>query len=495
MFMTKPRIQIVLAAVAIVALAGCMILVKGIMAQDKDDDTKVDKAGKAAKSDEGGATKAAPGGATKGAAGGAPKGGPPGGGMPGPGGAPGGGMPGAPGGGMPGAPGGGMPGMMGGAGGGGAAGGGLTWSSADMPKELVMSYDEFIVKTAMPRAALPDVYMKDDKGQPTQRTLNEWVQLQRVYELRGNEGEAKLRLGNPGNALATAATREIGVKLKEMDAMSELTKGIEKNFYFEVGYPQLEHVNVAATPTLDTPVSMNIDVVMRVRPGFQKSFGDRVYNALKKFDNPGEGRQKFEIITYGGGFYHPLDLTLSAEAIGVWNAFWASNQVKFTLLGTDKRPLADATTAAGLSAGILAKLVHLDELMYQPKYDLLIPPKDFKFHGGRLNLNYSKGWHYLFHVTVPLGRLATVDSAQVQLILGPAAAGGGGTAAGPGGAGGGPGGPGGMGGMGPGKAGAPGGPGGMPGMPGMPAGGGMGSGAGAPMGPGMGMGGMAPVGH
>ena len=483
--MSKPRIQVVLAVVAVVALLGCAVLVRGIMA-GPDDEDKSPKAG----ADKGGADKG--GAPTKGGPG-APKGGMPGappGGMPGP---PGGGMPGGAPGGMPGAPGGGMPGMPGGMpgmGGGGAAGGGsLSWSSTDMPPELVMDYGAFTAKTGTPAATIPDIYMKDDKGQPVKRTLNEWVQLQRVYGKAREEAKtaAESRAGTPGGALYGTVAREIGVKLREMDAMRSVTKDLEKNFYFEIGYPQLEHVTVGSTPpAADTPVGMSVDVIMRVRPGFQKSYADRVYAALKKFSNPGEGRNNFTIIDYKGGFYHPLNLTLSSEAIGVWSEFWGQNTVKFTILDTTDKPVVEGTAPAGLDAGILSKLIHLDELMYQPRFAVLVPPKDFKFHGGRLNLNYSKGWYYRFHFSVPLGRLRTINSAKAELLLGPSKA----LSAAPAGGGGAPGGmPGGPGGM-PGMPG--GGPGGMPGMPGAPGGGG-GPGMGSPMGPGMGAGGMAPV--
>ena len=413
--MSKPRIRIALVVVTIVALLGCVVRVRSLLAQDED--TK----GKA------GAVKGGPGGAGNAGAPGAPPAGmpgaPPGGGMPGA--PPGGGMPGGAPGGMPGgAPGGmpggmpGMPGMGGGAGGGGS----LSWSSNDMPKELVMDYATFTAKTGISPAAIPDIYLKDDKGQPAKRSITEWVQLERVYGKQQGPAAAatEQRAGRPGGALYGTVAREIGVKLREMDAMRSLTKDLEKNFYFEIGYPQLEHVTVGTPPpAASTPVGMSIDVVMRVRSAFQKSYADRVYATLKKFSNPGEGRSNFTIINYKGGFYHPLNLALSTEAIGVWSEFWSQNTVNFKLLDITNKPVVEGTAPAGLTAGILSKLIHLDELMYQPRFDVLVPPKDFKFHGGRLHLNYSKGWYYRFHFSVPLGSLRTINGAKAELLLGP----------------------------------------------------------------------------
>ena len=72
--------------------------------------------------------------------------------------------------------------------------------------------------------------------------------------------------------------------------------------------------------------------------------------------------------------------------------------------------------AAGLGGDICSKLLYPDELNYAPMHETIIPPRDYTFEGGKLNLDYKKGWYYNFSFTVPLAQLAGLDRAEAVLI-------------------------------------------------------------------------------
>lgn len=465
--MHNRRVQIIILAVSVVAIAAIVLLQTVPWAQ---------------------------GGPPPGGPGGPAPGGPPGGPGAPPGGAPGG--PGGPGGpppgmGGPGGPGG-MPGGMPGAPGGAPAGGTFQWKTYPAPPELSVTYDQWLAQTGTKRAALPQAFLIDDTTKlPAKHTPNEWFQLQRIYGARGTEAKGPVE-GRVGKRLMAMLEPWPAAAVCQAKALIEAYKAGLHSFTFEIGAPTGGKIDWELTTAAVTKVNqIQIPVVMHVRPSAQKSYGELVYRKLKAFDCWGLGEQHgneivntsapFSIITYKGGFWQPRVLRLEPEMGAIWGALWSANQVKLTLYDRQHKEIISATQSAGHSGGILGDMLYPNKIYYSPRYKLLLPPEGYKFGGGKWHVDGTKGWLYVFSFDLPAADAKRIDSAKAEYIgvkdpmslaqgpLGAArSAGATAGATAPGGAGG-PGMPGMPGG--PGAPGAPpGGPGGMPGPPpgGMP---------------------------
>lgn len=295
----------------------------------------------------------------------------------------------------------------------GAAGGALEWTHQPMPDELTMTYDEFLAKTGYQRAAIPDVFIFDDAGEPRKYTQNQWAQLHRIYAGRREGVAAAPVAGRPGYQLSVRLNREMSVKQKELDAVNWLYQVGLDSFTFEIGYPQVRHADVRPGAT---SIPIEVGVIMKPKPGIEQRYPSLVYRKLKPFDNYGEDRQLFRIVDYEGGMWNPKEVWLWNGAVSEWNRLWSANVVQLTLYDVDGRRLVTGTQPAGHTGGICAKLVYPDELNYAPMFETIVPPRDHSFEGGQLNLDYKKGWYYSFSFTIPMAKLASLDRAEAVLI-------------------------------------------------------------------------------
>ncbi len=347
-----------------------------------------------------------------------------GGGPPGPGGP---GMPGAPDmGGMPGAPG--APGAGGGA-------GNYQWQEIDMPKELLMTYGEFLAQEGQAPVAIPDVYLYQEDGTPKQCTRNEWYQLARVYVDAPVQIQQPL-VGTPGGRLWQDVYAEAAVKHNEVNALWGRWCDALTNFTFEVGYPRIGPQllqydwkrkslrNPDGTiawrrweATLPDQFTIVVPVVMHVKPGCQQNYGRKFYNAMKRFDNRGHGRSPFKFMTYEGSAYYPHTLYLADEAIRVWSDLWSKVQLQLRLFDPRNEEIVRAAQGSGLSPEIFTQMVHPPTIYYQPRYRLLLPGEDDRFDGSRLNLEGQEGWYYEFEFRLTREQLKAVDAARARLIV------------------------------------------------------------------------------
>ncbi len=299
-------------------------------------------------------------------------------------------------------------------GGAGARGGAaLGWTEEEMPEELTKTYDEYLAETGRPRALIPDEYLTDEAGQPKKATNNEWAQLYRVYETRRAVAAAAERVGRPGALLADRVAMEMAEKENETRVIHELYEEGLNSFWFEVGYPQIRSQDI--TPGA-TSLPVEVGVVMRVKRNVAQRYPSLVYRRLKKFDNYGVDRGVFHIVDYQGGMWNPKVIRLWNGSISLWNQLWGDNTIRLVLYDIDGRRVVTGEQPAGLDGAICAKLVYPDELNYTPMHELLIPPKDYSFEGGHLNLGYKKGWYYSFSFTIPVAQLAGIERAEVLLV-------------------------------------------------------------------------------
>lgn len=445
--------------------------------------------------------------------------GPPGGmpvGMPGGGGSPG-GMPGGPGGGMMGPGGGGM-----GGGGSQQSGTAFSWTETDMPDELRMTYGEFLAQEGEAPVPLPEVYLIDDSGAPKRYSRNQWYSLARVYADNPVKSTA-LPTGRPGGQLWQTIFDEAAVKHNEINAVWKAWSQSLGGFWFEVGYPRLQGPNLlvdwsrrslirpdgtvawkrweAELANADS-FQITVPVIMHIKPSAAQAVGKRFYQAMKPFDNPGDGRPGVRFVTYEHGQLQPHTMHLATESLSAWTQLWDQMEVQLQLFDTRRNEITRASRSAGISGNsVFTTLLNPPTLFYEPRYKFLLPREDDRFRGGRLNLDGKQGWYFEFQFTLTREQLKSLNNAKARIVVqnGPperlrylttGSAGGGaaaGGAGGPGGMMGGAGGPGGPGGL-MGGAGGPGGPGGGGPMPG-----GSGPGGAGPMPGGSGPGGAGPM--
>ncbi len=307
------------------------------------------------------------------------------------------------------------PGMMGGMGmpgmGMGAAAASLVWTEEAMPEELVKTYSEYCAETGQGRVLIPDVYLFDADDETKKYTDNQWAQLQRIYA--GKKAGPEAVVGRPGNALSDRVTRVLTVKENELATVRRVYEQGLDNFSFRVGFPQMEldQINPGTSS-----VTIEVGVIMSVKPNVAKRYPTLVYRALKKFDNYGTDRDIFRIVDYEGGMWNPKQIRLWSGAISEWERLWGANEIVLNLYDVDGDRVVTGRQSAQHTGGICAKLVHPDELNYAPMFETLMPAKDYTFEGGKLNLDYSKGWYYSFSFSIPVAQLAGLDRAEVQLL-------------------------------------------------------------------------------
>ncbi len=291
------------------------------------------------------------------------------------------------------------PGMPGGPGGPAAAAGGrgttLEWREESAPNAKRMSYAEFLAQENLPPAPIPDIYLVDEDGNVVKNTRNGWYEIQSIYA--GMAISERKAPTYPGSRLLREVQLELAVKQKEMQVM---------------GLPQVTGTNVNSPQT----VPVTVDVLMHVKSSLQKNYGEKMRKRLEPFDNPGRDRQRFGFITYKRGYFNPVVLQLSSDAINVWNSLWPQTQVRLRLLDRDGHPIAEGIASAGFTGATCNDFVHPPEITYQPTFRYLMPNEDRKFEGGKLNLNYSRGWYFQFNFTLSLAQLGQLEAAEVTLI-------------------------------------------------------------------------------
>lgn len=325
---------------------------------------------------------------------------------------------------MPGGPG--MPGMPG-APGGAPAGGGFEWKTYTPPPELTVTYDQWLAQTGTARAALPQPFLVDPATKlPAKHTPNEWFQLQRIYAERGAQAEGPVE-GRVGTAMMKWFDPWSATKVTEAKALVEAYKAGLKSFSFEVGFPVSAGMTFDASTAAVTQVNnIIIPVIMRVRPSMQKSYGELVYQKLKRFNCYGHGRDTgssvvnttapFSIITAKGGMWQPRVVRLEPEMSAIWSALWGANQIKLTLYDRQNKEIASAEQSAGHGAGILGNILYPNKIYYSPRYRLVIPPEGRKFGGGKWHIDGTKGWVYAFSFNMPAADARRIHTAKVEYV-------------------------------------------------------------------------------
>lgn len=290
---------------------------------------------------------------------------------------------------------------------------GLAWTEQEMPEELTMTYEEFLARTGMPRAAIPDNFLFDKDGNPRRNTENQWRQLQRIYADRALVAVDVARAGTPGFGLATRIQRQMAIKEAEIADVNYLyEKGLE-SFSFDIRYPQFD--DSAITPGA-TSVPIRVGVIMKVKPGVDQRYPSLVYRKLKKYDFYGTDRQIFRIHDYEGGMWNPKQIHLYNGAVSAWNNLWQQNSIQLSLYDATGRQIVSSTQSAGHTGGILAKLLYPDTLNYAPMHETIMGGQDKRFTGGNLNLPGTKGWYYDFTFNIPLADLSGLDRAEAVLV-------------------------------------------------------------------------------
>lgn len=308
-----------------------------------------------------------------------------------------------------------------------AAEGGLEWADReDPPEELAMTYDDFIAQTGL-EPNIPERFTVDAEGEPIAETYNSWMQLQRVY-VGGKE--VRLEEIEPGRvgAQLTREAREwaaydyhVGYEFGKL-----YSEGLD-GFTFKVGYPVMTGINVGGLEVSKIgPGSVSVLVVMQVRPSLQRTYGQKVYDRMKKYDCLGYGSaaggslavtsMPFSIHTFKGGYWRPRKLNLPPVAAPIWGVLWSQNIVRLSVKNRNGDVIHTEEQSAGQGPDILSRILNPPELYYNPKWRLLIPPDDLKFQGGRFNLNGTKGWAYLFTFSLPPAEAIQMHSASAELI-------------------------------------------------------------------------------
>ncbi len=310
----------------------------------------------------------------------------------------------------------GMPGRGGGRGAGGAAG--LQWTEEEPPEELTMTYDEYIADTGN-APNVPDEMTVDEDGNPKEETFNTWTQLQRVY------GEAaavdEVPAGRVGGPLEKQMRGEIAYGMKLVREMARLYELSENAFSCRVGHPVS-----ASGQNGPGQFPTHVPVILQVKPSFQKSFGTKCYNALKKYDRPelsigspmGGLLNNFTIHTYRKGYWRPIQLQLGLGASMIWGSLWSENSVRLTIKNKLGDEIYSQEQSANQGADILASIVHPPALFHNPRYRMLLPTEDLAFNGGRLNLNGTEGWLFMFDIgSMPPHVYRQMDTAKAEFII------------------------------------------------------------------------------
>jgi hypothetical protein len=303
--------------------------------------------------------------------------------------------------------------------GGGGGAGGLDWSEIAPPDERAITYNEFIARTGMP-PNMPSAFTQEEDGTPKSATFNSWMQLQRVYAGAPAPGKVGVRL-------TREATEWAAYTVRVAKALAELYSQGLNGFTFKVSQPIMGGVSVDSSVSQTAEVGpINVMVVMQVKPSLQRSYGQTVYDRMRKYDCLGiantsdTGLQNtstaFHVHTYKGGLWRPSEINLSPIAAPVWTALWSQNRVRLTIKNRAGQVIYTDEQSAGQDANILSAILNPPEFYYSPKWRLLIPPDDLKFQGGRLNLNGARCWTYMFSFTLSANVAAQMHSASAELI-------------------------------------------------------------------------------
>jgi hypothetical protein len=321
-----------------------------------------------------------------------------------------------------------MPGEMPGMGmgmGGSAAGGALEWSTVEPPEEKSITYQEFVARTGLP-PNVPSAFTRDEDGTPRTATHNSWMQLQRVYAA-GMMAAEGIEPGRVGSRLTREATEWAAYTVRVAKELAELyAQGLD-GFTFKVSHPIMGGMTINPSATQVTEVGpMNVMVVMQVKPSLQRAYGQKVYDRMRKYDCLGRANTSnagvhntstpFHVHTHKGGLWRPNKLNLSPVAAPVWGALWSQNRVRLSIKNRVGDEIYSAEQPAGQSQDILSAILNPPEFYYNPKWRLLIPPEDVKFQGGRLNLNGTRCWTYMFSFNLPANVAAQMHSASAELL-------------------------------------------------------------------------------
>jgi hypothetical protein len=309
-----------------------------------------------------------------------------------------------------------MPGMMGGAPGmmgGGGAGGPLTWSETPPDPHFQMTYPEYLAASGQKAATMPAPLLTDSKGQPVERTQSGWDQLQQLY---GQAGVAVVaptsKRGKYGSQLYNEMQEQLAVIRKENLAVLKAFGAVSGGFTFKVGTPQYDRASVNSSGA-----TLRVGVIMRVKPQLQKNYGALIYKYLKPYDNYGDGRVPFQFVTYQGGYYRPVTLMLHPSSVALWNALWSAPAVALVLQDARGTAITTSNVTAGFSGTEPTLIAYPPEIQRTPAFAYLFPEADRAWNGGRMNLDYAKGWYYEFQFQLTMEDLVRVDKAKAGLIV------------------------------------------------------------------------------
>ncbi len=322
---------------------------------------------------------------------------------------------------------------MGPMGGMGAAGGqSMQYEESPPPEHLRMTYDEFLAREGLPRVPIPEAYTLDENGEPAELSANQWHQNYRIYQ----EGvTVEVERGSPGGGLADKARAELEHIEREHEAMRELYQyACEHCFSAQIGHPFMGpvrmsgsdsvdvRVNVVVTACRDFPTRMAGRLTPLTRPGWPI----RDSSSPGGLIGPAGGRARFDFITRKGGYFKPVKLYLDAEAIGLWNQLWSDTQVRVGLLDTSDKVISEQTLSPGLDGASITEQMVFPTYAFSHRTVHRMPDispwrtKLPMFRGAPKDMYKIKGQliggHDGIRFSLPVGVLATLNGAQVELL-------------------------------------------------------------------------------
>lgn len=293
----------------------------------------------------------------------------------------------------------------------GVEGGALQWTESEMHEELQMTYSEFLRKEGLMPVGIPRDFLRDKKGKPRKYSRTGWQQLHNLYKEARAPEELRALIGSHGGRLLREIQTQLAVERKELAAINNLYQAALGGFWFEINYPTYTPSAVSSYNVI-----ISIDVLMHVKDSLQRSYGEKTYKSLKKFDNAGENRYPFSFITHQGGYWHPYTFQLSPQAVAQWGSLWAQNQVRLRLLDANNKILASQIQPAGHSANTPTQIIYPPEVRLTPEHEYLSAAQRTNFSGGKFRADYAKGWQYTFSLPLRLEQLARLDKAEAQFI-------------------------------------------------------------------------------
>ncbi|MGD9518705.1 MAG: hypothetical protein AB7W28_04250 [Armatimonadota bacterium] len=328
-----------------------------------------------------------------------------------------------PGGPPPGMEGMGMPGMEGMPGmGGAAAGAPLKWSEEKMPEELTMTYDEFLASAGVPRANIPDVYLKDKEGAPSKRTRNAWWELHRIYSPEIEMAAEKVK-GTPGRNLEATMLRGVAAKENEVEMVRKVYNSCLDLFSFEMSGPCPRE---GAYPLGDSG-GFDCFVAVRVKSNNVRRLLKSIETNFARFSHhgyfPGLGRRAYRLVTYERGVWQPKFYWLSNEALSEWDRLWSAGQLRLRAYGADGTVLAECFLSLGHNGSTPGDLLYppdlVPDLLKREQWALNLDYVGAKrgFDGGPgIKWSNPLGWLYVWGVSGPMSNLSQVDAAEVAFV-------------------------------------------------------------------------------